>query len=243
MIKWDIFKTCRSWTHLFGKRPKSATNNQNQPPVCDNVTQTGSAPSSADVGHIFAPSLPLTWHLSSQLPAMRCCLKLPVIHYTNKLDSEKFFEIDTILHEYFRRQSNTLKRTNDGPLEINVISGSLLIVTISMSNLSWPYPRPLSRYFTSSGVEKSREDIRFRWSPMDILSLLSPHDSASLLQIATELKMAQFPTYFCHQFRDKAEMNDSVWLDEVIDAPQLGPDPSLSLISTQKRAVQTKCAV
>ena len=89
-----------------------------------------------------------------------------------------------------------------------------------MSNLSWPYPRPLSRYFTSSGVEKSREDIRFRWSPMDILSLLSPHDSASLLQIATELKMAQFPTYFCHQFRDEAEMNDSVWLDEVIDAPQ-----------------------
>ena len=78
---------------------------------------------------------------------------------------------------------------------------------------------------------------------MDILSLLSPHDGASLLQIATELKMARFPTHFCHKCRDKAEMNDSVWLDEVIDAPQLGPDPSLSLISTQKRAVQTKCAV
>ena len=116
-----------------------------------------------------------------------------------------------------------------------------------MSNLSWPYPRPLSRYFTSSRVEKSREDIRFRWSQMDILSLFSPQASASLLQIyaATELKMAQFPTWTLGvQFWDTAEMSDGVWLADVADAPLLSPDPaSPLLISSQKRAEQTKCGV
>ena len=177
---------------------------------------------------------------------MQCCLKLPVIHYTNKLDSDKFFEIDTILqHEYFRKQRKYGERT----LEINVIPGSLLIVTISMSNLSWPYPRPLSRYFTSSGVEKSREDIRFRWSQMDVLSLFSPQASASLLQIyaATELKMAQFPTYFGVQSCDTAEQRWvtvsgwRMWLTHLCSA-QIPASPSYQhKRELCKQSVQFSC--
>ena len=147
------------------------------------------------------------------------------------------------------QKAEKIQRTNAGPLEINVISGFLLIVTISMSNLSWPYPRPLSRYFTSSGVEKSREDIRFRWSQMDVLSLFSPQASASLLQIyaATKLKMAQFPTYFGVQSCDTAEQRWvtvsgwRMWLTHLCSA-QIPASPSYQhKRELCKQSVQFSC--
>ena len=62
---------------------------------------------SCDVGHIFAQSLPPESHLSSAIAGDAMLPKLPVIHLTNKLDSEEFFfAINTILHKFFRKQRN-----------------------------------------------------------------------------------------------------------------------------------------
>ena len=129
-------------------------------------------------------------------------------------------------------------------VEINVIR-----ISVNRQNIPEQCVARIPGYWAWAAILRARGGGVTRGYSFQMIlngfSLFSPQTGASLLQIyaATELKMAQFSTYIMGIKCTVSWHGGDDWLSlDVSDAAQLGPDLSLSLVSSQESCANKVCS-
>ena len=129
-------------------------------------------------------------------------------------------------------------------VEINVIR-----ISVNRQNIPEQCVARIPGYWAWAAILRARGGGVTRGYSFQMIlngfSLFSPQTGASLLQIyaATELKMAQFSPYIMGIKCTVSWHGGDDWLSlDVSDAAQLGPDLSLSLVSSQESCANKVCS-